>query len=49
MDLWNSYRRVGRKIEGCKENRNSSGRPREPTNLDPLRLPEIESPNKEQA
>jgi hypothetical protein len=36
MDLGESYGRVGRKIEGPKEDRDSTERPTESTNLDPL-------------
>jgi hypothetical protein len=35
MELGDSYRRVGRKIEGPIEDRDSIGRPTELTNLDP--------------
>jgi hypothetical protein len=35
MELRESYGRVGRKIEEPKEDRDSKGRPKESTNLDP--------------
>jgi hypothetical protein len=34
LELRESYRRVGRKIEGLEENRDSAGRPTESTNLE---------------
>ena len=37
------------KIEGPKVDRDSTGRPRESTNLDPWGLPETEPPGKEHA
>ena len=43
MELGEFYRRVGRKIEGPEEDRDSTGRPTELTNLDPWGLPETES------
>jgi hypothetical protein len=40
MELRESYRRVGRKIEGLKEDRESTGRSTKSNNLDPfLRSP----------
>jgi hypothetical protein len=35
MKLKESYGRVGRKIKGPEEDRDSTGRPTESTNLDP--------------
>jgi hypothetical protein len=43
--LW----RVGGRIEGPKEDRDSTGRPTESTNLDPRGLLETEPPIKERA
>ena len=42
MELRESCGRVGRRIEGPKEDRDSTGRPTESTNLDPWGLPETE-------
>jgi hypothetical protein len=47
MELKESYGRVGRKIEEPKEDRDSTGRATESTNLDPWALPETETPTKE--
>jgi hypothetical protein len=44
MELGNSYGRTGG-IEGPEGDRNSTGRPAEPTNLDPWELPESEPKN----
>ena len=44
-----SNRRVGRMIEGLEEDRDSTGRPTQSTNLNPWGLPETGSPTKEQA
>ena len=49
MELWESYERVGRKIEGHEEDRDSTERPTESTDLDPWGLQETESQTKEQA
>ena len=45
-ELRESYRRVGRRIEGPKRDGNSTGRPTESTNLDRWGLAEIEPPSK---
>jgi hypothetical protein len=47
MELWDSYGRVGRRIEGPKKDRNSTRRPTESNNLDPWEFPETQSPTKE--
>jgi hypothetical protein len=47
MELQESFRRVGRKTEGPEEDRDSTGRPRESTSLDPWWLSETEPPAKE--
>lgn len=49
MEFRETYRKVGRKIEGLEENRNSSSRPIVPSNPDPWGFPDTESPTKEQA
>jgi hypothetical protein len=49
MKLGESHRKVGRKLEGPEEDRDSTGRPTESTNLKPWWLPETESPTKKQA
>ena len=49
MDLRESFGRVGIKIEGPKEDKDSIGRATESTNLDPWELPEPDSPTKEKA
>jgi hypothetical protein len=45
MELWESYRIIGRRMEESKEYRDSTGRPTVSTNLDP----ESESPTRKQA
>jgi hypothetical protein len=47
MELRESCGRVGGRIEGSKEDRDSTERPTETINLDPWELPEIEPPTKE--
>ena len=47
MELGESHRRVGKKIEGPEEDRDFIGKPTESTNLDPWGLPETESPSKQ--
>jgi hypothetical protein len=47
MELGESCERVGRKIEEPKEDRDSTRRPTEATNLDPWGLPETETFTKE--
>jgi hypothetical protein len=47
MELGESYGRVGRKIEGPKEDRDFKGRTIESTGLDPWELLETESPTEE--
>ena len=42
MELGKSWGRVGGKTEGHEEDRDSTGRPTESTNLDPWGLPETE-------
>jgi hypothetical protein len=49
MKLWESYRRFGRRTERSEEDRDSTERPTESTNLDPWGLPETEPPTKERA
>ena len=49
MELRESFRRVGRKIDGPKEDKDSIGRPTISSNLDPWELPETQPPTKEQA
>ena len=49
MDLQESCRRVGGRIEGPQEDSDSTGRPTKSTNLDPWGLPETEPPTKKQA
>jgi hypothetical protein len=39
MELRESYGRVGRRIEGSEEDRDSTGRPTESINMDPWGLP----------
>lgn len=46
LDGAQGVRRVGGRIEGPEEVRDSIGRPTELTNLDSWRLPETESPTK---
>ena len=48
-NLGKSYGRLGRRIEGPKEDKDSTERPTESTNLVLRGLPETESPTKEQA
>ena len=48
MELWESGRRVGEKTKEHQKDRNSIERPTESTNVDPLGLPETETPNKNQ-
>ena len=43
MELRESYGRVGRRTEGPKGDRDSTGRPTVSTNLDPWGLPDTES------
>jgi len=45
MELWESCERISERIEGLGENRDSIGRPRESTNLDPWELSETELPS----
>ena len=47
MELWEFYGRAGGRIEGPEEDRDSTGRPTESTNLDLWGLPESESLTKE--
>lgn len=47
MELRESYRRVGRRIEEPEEDTDSTGRPTELHNLDPWGLPHTESSIKE--
>jgi hypothetical protein len=47
MELGESSGRAGRKTEGSKEGRDSTGRSTESTDLDYRGLPETESPAKE--
>jgi hypothetical protein len=42
--LW----KIGRRIEGPEQDRNSTGRPTESTNLNPWQLSETEPPTEEQ-
>jgi hypothetical protein len=46
MEFRESYGRVGGKIESPKEDRDSTGKHKESTNLDPSGLPEMESPTR---
>ena len=46
MELGESYGRVGGRIEGPEEDRDSIGRPRESTNVDPWELTETEPSTK---
>lgn len=43
---WRVYGRVQRRIEGPKEDKDSTERPKMSTKLDPLRLPETKLPTK---
>jgi hypothetical protein len=47
MDLRESYGRVGRRTEGHEEDRESTEKPTESTNLDSWGFPVPESPTKE--
>jgi hypothetical protein len=47
MELGNSYRKVGGRIEGPEGDETSTGRPTEPTNLDPWHLLDTKQPTKE--
>ena len=47
MELGEPYGRAVGRIEGPEENKDSTGKPTESTNLDPWGLPETESPTKE--
>jgi hypothetical protein len=47
LKIEESYERVRRRIEGPEEDRDSTRRPTEPTNLDPWGLPDTEPPTKE--
>jgi len=49
MEVGDSYGRVGGGIEGPEGDRNSTRRPTEPTNLDPLVLSQTEPLIKEHA
>jgi len=49
MDFEQSYGRAERRIEEPEEDRDSTGRPTESTNLDPWGLPETQSPIKDRA
>jgi hypothetical protein len=49
MELRESYGRTGRRIEEPQEDKDSTGRPTEATNLDLWGLSDTESPAKEQA
>lgn len=48
MELWESCGRLGGTLKGTDEERDSTGRPTESTNLDSEGLPETESPSKKQ-
>jgi hypothetical protein len=47
IELRKSYGRVRRRVEGLKDDRDSTGRSTESINLDCWGLPETESPTKE--
>lgn len=46
-EVGDAYRKVGGRIDGHEGARNSTGRPKEPTNLDLWELYRTEPPNKE--
>jgi hypothetical protein len=46
-EIWDTYERVGGRIEGPDGEGNPTGRPTESTNLDPLELSETEPQTKE--